>query len=52
MAPLVEMTFRATYIVATKMRDKMLNQGWQEELDELVAAARGLQREMLDGDSE
>ena len=52
LAPLIEMTFRATYIMATKMRDEMLDAGCQEELDELVAAARALQAEVLDGASE
>ena len=47
LAPLIEMTFRATYILATKMRDEMLDAGRKEELDELVAAARGLQDEIL-----
>ena len=47
LAPLIEMTFRATYIMATKMRDEMLDAGRKKELDELVAAARGLQEEML-----
>ena len=47
LAPLIEMTFRATYIIATKMRDEMLDAGRKEELDELVAAARGLQDEIL-----
>ena len=47
LAPLIEMTFRATYIMATKMRDEMLDAGRREELDELVVAARALQDEML-----
>ena len=47
LAPLIEMTFRATYILATKMRDEMLDAGRKDELDELVAAARGLQDEIL-----
>ena len=50
LAPLIEMTFRATYIMATKMRDEMLDAGRKEELDELVAAARGLQDEILGGE--
>ena len=52
LAPLIEMTFRATYIMATKMRDEMLDAGRKEELDELVAAARGLQDEILGGGSD
>ena len=47
LAPLIEMTFRATYILATKMRDEMLDAGRGEELDALVAAARELQDEVL-----
>ena len=50
LTPLIEMTFRATYIIATKMRDEMLDAGRKEELDELVAAARGLQDEILGGE--
>ena len=45
-------TFRATYIMATKMRDEMLDAGRKEELDELAAAARGLQDEILGGGSD
>lgn len=51
LAPLIEMTFRATWIMATKMRGEMLDAGRKEELDELVAAARALQAEVLDGAS-
>ncbi|MCY4404731.1 MAG: hypothetical protein OXC15_00065 [Rhodospirillaceae bacterium] len=47
LAPLIEMTFRGTYIVATKLRDELLDAGREEELDELVAAARALQDEIL-----
>ena len=49
LTPLIEMTFRATWIMATKMRGEMLDAGRGEELDELVAAARALQAEVLDG---
>ena len=51
-AELMRMTFRATYILATKMRDEMLDAGRGEELDELVGAARALQAEVLGGASE
>lgn len=47
LAPLIELTFRGTYIVATKLRDELLDAGRTEELDELVAAARALQDEIL-----
>ena len=40
LAPLIELTFRGTYIVATKLRDELLDAGRGEELDKLVAAAR------------
>ena len=46
LAPLIEMTFRGIYIVATKLRGELLEAGREEELDELVAAARALQDEI------
>ena len=49
LAPLIERTFRTTYIMATKMRDEMLDAGRGEELADLVAAARALQEEILSG---
>ncbi len=49
LAPLIERTFRATYILATKLRNEMLDAGEQEELDAMIATARGLQDELLDG---
>ena len=48
LAPLIEMTFRATYMLVTKMRDEMLDAGREAELDALIAAARGVQEELLD----
>ncbi len=50
LAPLIESTFRGTYIVATKLRDELLDAGREEELDELVASARALQDEILGED--
>ena len=47
LAPLIEMTFRATYMLATNMRDEMLDAGREKELDALVAAARGLQNKVM-----
>ncbi len=47
LAPLIETTFRATHILATKMRDDMLDAGRRAELDELVQAARALQDKLL-----
>ena len=52
LAELIRMSFRATYILATKMRNEMLDAGREEELDELVAAARALQDEVLGSASE
>lgn len=47
LVPLIETTFRATYIMVTKMRTDMLNDGREDELDGLVAGARALQEELL-----
>ncbi|MDE0031503.1 MAG: hypothetical protein OXU42_19150 [Deltaproteobacteria bacterium] len=52
LAPLIERTFRATYILATRLRNEMLDAGEQEELEEMIAAARGLQDELLNGASD
>ncbi len=52
LAPLIERTFRTTYIMASRLRNEMLDAGEQEELDALIAAARGLQDELLDGASD
>lgn len=52
LAPLIETTFRATYILATRLRHEMLDAGEQEELDALVALARDIQKRLLDGDSD
>lgn len=43
LAPLIEVTFRATYMLATRMRDDMLDAGCGEELEALIRAARELQ---------
>ena len=48
LAPLIERTFRAAHIMVTKMRTDMLDEGREEELDELVAEARAFQKELLD----
>ena len=52
LGPLIEMTFRATYIMATKMREEMHDAGRERELDELVAAARELQDKLTGGASD
>ena len=51
LAPLIERTFRYTYMMATKMRDDMRGAGQGEKLDALVHAARGLQDELMGGAS-
>ena len=48
LAPLVQTTFRATHILASRLRDEMLEAGEQEVLDEMVAAARGLQADLIE----
>lgn len=52
LAPLIQRTFRATHILVSRLRDEMLDAGEQEELDAMIAAARGLQDELLDGASD
>ena len=51
LAPLIERTFRCTYILATKLRDQMLDAGEQDAIDELVAQSRQLQDKLLDNAS-
>ena len=43
LAPLIERTFRYTYMLATRMRDEMATGGEAEKLDELINEARRLQ---------
>ena len=52
LAPLVERTFRYTYILATRMRDEMTDAGDEEKLDELINEARELQDSLLKKPSE
>ena len=52
LAPLIERTFRATYMLAGRMRDEMLDAGRGEELDALIRAARELQDELTGAASE
>ena len=47
LAPLIERTFRYTYMVATKMRNDMMDAGDAEALDQLVAEARALQESLV-----
>ena len=48
LAPLIQTTFRATHILASRLRDEMLEAGEQEVLDEMIAAARGLQADLIE----
>ena len=50
LAPLIERTFRYSYMIATKMRDDMAAEGRDEEMEALVRTARALQDE-LTGDA-
>ena len=49
LAPLIERTFRAAHIMVTKTRTDMLDEGREDELNELVAEARAFQKELLGG---
>ena len=46
LAPLVERTFRYSYMIATKMRDDLRAEGRDDELEALVRTARALQDEL------
>ena len=48
LAPLIQTTFRATHILTSRLRDEMLEAGEQEVLDEMIAAARGLQADLIE----
>ena len=50
LAPLIERTFRAAHIMVSKLRYDMLDEGREEELDALIAGARGFQDELIGGD--
>ena len=47
LAPLIERTFRAAHIMVSKLRYDMLDDGREEELNELIAGARGFQDELI-----
>ena len=51
LAPLIERTFRYTYMLATRMRDEMTAAGDEEQLDELINEARALQDSLRSGTS-
>ena len=48
LAPLIQTAFRGTHILVSRLRDEMLEAGEQEVLDEMIAAARGLQADLID----
>ena len=52
LAPIIEQTFRGTYMVASKMRYEMLDAGQDEKLDALVADARKVQQKLQNRASE
>ena len=52
LAPLIERTFRYSYMMATKMRDEMRDAGRDEEMEALIGAARTLQEELLEDTSD
>ena len=52
LAPLIERTFRGTFLLASRMRAEMLAAGDKEELDAMIATARKFQDELLDSASE
>ena len=47
LAPLIQRTFRPAHILVSRLRDEMLDAGEQEELDAMIAAARGLQDTLM-----
>ena len=52
LAPLIETAFRASYILALKVRDEMLEAGKEEALMALIAEAHERQEELLSGGSD
>lgn len=52
LAELIKRTYRATYVMATIMRDEMIAAGEQERLENLVQAARKSQKDLLGGNRE
>ena len=51
LVPLIERTFRYAYMLATKMRDQMIDEGQAEVLENLINEARELQDSLLRGAS-
>ena len=52
LAPLIERTFRYTYMLATQKRDELIQDGRGDEMEKLVKAARELQDSLLSMASE
>ena len=52
LVPLIERTFRYTYMLATRMRGDMIDDGHGDKLDDLVKEARKLQDTLQNGASE
>ena len=50
LAPLIERSFRYSYVLATRMRDEMVARGQAEEVEKLVSEARALQDSLRRGD--
>ena len=50
--PLIERTFRYTHMLATRMRDDMIDDGKDEALNNLISEARKLQDTLQSGRSE
>ena len=52
LAPLIETTFRASYLLASRVREEMLAAGEHEALEALIGEARERQDALLDGGSD
>ena len=52
LAPLIQTTFRATHILALRLRDEMIEAGEQDALDKMIATARGLQADLIGSTSD
>ena len=52
LAPLIETTFRASYMLASRVREEMLAAGEHEALEALIAEARERQDALLGGGSD
>ena len=52
LSPLIERTFRYSYMMATNMREEMHAAGRGEEMEALIRGARGLQDQLLGSASE